>query len=409
MIYMILRLFAFLITLQLLLLPGAGRADEFRLTPSAAIAEKYNDNILFSEKKSGQQRDWVTVVSPGLDLVDRTERLDLLLSGRLNGNYYSDLHNLNAWDQFYNGHIHYGVTDKLGLGADAGYLRDSQPDRDIDVTGLILTTVGRQHQNYGGSIDYRLLDTTTAALSYRYDKEQYDEQQYAYTDWWGQTAGLGFVYDMGKWLAAMQGRLNFGYANYNFTGNVIDSYTGTLGFSKDFSEKWSVLFDAGARFTRATFEMQTLTFQQPFTITVSSEEKVNEGWGGVGQLTVAYKDYYTTGNITVKKDILPASGYNGATDRTFATFDLRQRFTYELSGFLRGGYYMNKSDAGQYSIQGIDERTASGTVGLRYDFTKDIYLEASYNYTRTEYLHYDTYAERNLVLMKLYLQHSFFE
>ncbi|MEN6351438.1 MAG: outer membrane beta-barrel protein, partial [Syntrophomonas sp.] len=120
---------------------------------------------------------------------------------------------------------------------------------------------------------------------------------------------------------------------------------------------------------------------------------------------------YNSGSIGLSKDVLPSTSRdrNGSssTDRTALSLNFRRRFTQELSGFLQGGYYWNKSDAGQYSREEIDDKTATGSVGMRYDFTKDIYLEASYRYTRVDYGQTDTYAEQNLVLVKLYLQHSF--
>jgi opacity protein-like surface antigen len=126
-------------------------------------------------------------------------------------------------------------------------------------------------------------------------------------------------------------------------------------------------------------------------------------------LVLAYQDNFTTGNVTVKKDIMPASGRNGAADRTVVAFDLRQRFTYELQGFVTGGYYLNKSDPGEYAIYEIDERTMRGGAGLRYEFTRDMYLEASYEYIKTQYRSSDTQADRNLCLLRFFMQHAFFE
>ncbi|MEN6490126.1 MAG: outer membrane beta-barrel protein [Smithella sp.] len=374
-----------LVIASTILLFRCGWANEFRITPSIAITEKYNDNISLSDKNDNPERDWITTISPALLLGTRTERLDVSLSGRLDGNYYAKYDNRNKWDHFYDGRLHYRATDRLGLGIQGGYSITYSEDRDIDVTGLVQPSGRQDRSNVGASVDYRLGNLTTASLSYNYDKTRYDQQED--DDSWGQTAGFSLSRELSP---TTKGRLNFGYSNYHYTDSTSDSYKGTLGFSKDFSEKWSVLFDLGANFTHTTF---------------------SDEWGSTGLLTVNYKDDYNSGSIGLSKDVLPSTSRdrNGSssTDRTALSLNFRRRFTQELSGFLQGGYYWNRSDAGQYSREEIDERTATGSAGIRYDFTKDIYLEASYKYTRVEHDQTDTYAEQNLVLVRLYLQHSF--
>ena len=77
-----------------------------------------------------------------------------------------------------------------------------------------------------------------------------------------------------------------------------------------------------------------------------------------------------------------ASGRGGAAERNAVGLGLARRFLYELSGTFSAGYYRNFSDAGEFSLQGIDEQTVRARPGLRYDFTKDISVEAAYQYTR---------------------------
>ena len=388
----------------LIICPVPARPDEFKLTPSLTVSEKYNDNIFLTD--SDVQKDWVTVLAPGFELVDRTERFDLNLKARLDDIHYNDPQDLNAVDQFYSGRVRFAVNDKMTLAPSAGFSRDSQPDREIDSTGLILSTGRRDKQNYGLSMDYRLHDKTMASVSYKYDAERYDQADQ--TDWWSQAVSLDLVSDLDRWLRGT-GRLNIGYAHYHFEGNTIDSYSATVGLKRDFSEKWSLLADVGGRYTDSSFEVLQATLVPPATIVITSEERSNRGWGTVGQLVMAYKDDFTTGNVTLKKDIMPASGRNGMADRTLVSFDLCRRFTYEFQGFVKGGYYLNKSDSGDYAVQEIDEETMRGDVGVRYEFTRDMFLEFSYGYTKTRDRSNDTDADRNLLLLRFFIQHSILE
>jgi len=83
--------------------------------------------------------------------------------------------------------------------------------------------------------------------------------------------------------------------------------------------------------------------------------------------------------------------------------------TYEFSILFSAGYYTNKSDAGQFSTQEIDQRTIRVNPGVRYEFSKNIYLESSYDYTTVDDLASNTTVNRNLFSIRLYIQHPIFE
>ena len=70
-----------LVLLPVLLLLTDALADEFKLTPSIAARQEYNDNIFFDTSRP--KDSFITRVTPGLELIDRTERLDLRLTGSL--------------------------------------------------------------------------------------------------------------------------------------------------------------------------------------------------------------------------------------------------------------------------------------------------------------------------------------
>jgi hypothetical protein len=113
---------------------GAAMADEFKLTPSIAARQEYNDNIFFDTSKP--KDSFITRVTPGLELIERTERLDLRLSGALTPYVYWEDSNLNSVDQDYSGRVAYLLTPRLRVGAEAGVRVDHQPDRDILTTGV---------------------------------------------------------------------------------------------------------------------------------------------------------------------------------------------------------------------------------------------------------------------------------
>ena len=56
--------------------------------------------------------------------------------------------------------------------------------------------------------------------------------------------------------------------------------------------------------------------------------------------------------------------------------------TWELSGTFSCEYYYNKSTQSGIGISTIDYQTLRIAPGLRYEFTRDFYLEGSYAFTR---------------------------
>ncbi|MGB5896241.1 MAG: hypothetical protein WBG58_18850, partial [Ignavibacteriaceae bacterium] len=103
-------------------------ADEFKLIPSIAVRGEYNDNIFYTVDDT--EDDFITTVSAGLELIERTERLDLDLSALLSPFYYADYSILDDVDQNYMGKVSYKINPSFGVNADALYNVSNRRDRD---------------------------------------------------------------------------------------------------------------------------------------------------------------------------------------------------------------------------------------------------------------------------------------
>ena len=146
-------------------------ADEFKLTPSVAVRQEYNSNIFFDS--SNEKDDFITRVKPGLELINRTERLDLRLAGFVTPYVYWSNEELNSVDQDYSGRVDFRLTPLLSLGANAAVRVDHQPDRDIYTTGLAYSDNRRLQQNYGGNVGYMFTEKTSGSVTYGYTKEDW--------------------------------------------------------------------------------------------------------------------------------------------------------------------------------------------------------------------------------------------
>lgn len=391
-----------LLVIVLLSCPSLVWGNEFRLVPSISVREEYNDNILFLTDDI--RKDFITTISPSLEIVNNTEKLETDLLARLNRFDYADNREFSATDQLYNGKFRYHATPLINISAEAGYVRDSQPDRDIQTSGIILTTVTRNRYNASLSADYQFSEKTAVGVSYAFGRDDYESMRY--TDDVSHDVNAGLVYDMGQYFQRVKGRVNMGYSDYVFSDSRIDSVMGTVGFSRDFSEKGSIQIDGGIRHTWSEFSTYQLwPVFPPFIYERVKVKQNNYDWGWVGNVSLNYKGELGNGNLTYSRDITPASGLNGAVERNALILSTQYRMTYEFSILFSAGYYTNKSDAGQFSTQAIDERTIRVSPGVRYEFSKNIYIESSYDYTAVDYLESNTSANRNLLSIRLYIQH----
>jgi uncharacterized protein (PEP-CTERM system associated) len=369
-------------------------ADEFKLTPSLAVKEEYTDNILYTSTNA--QRDFFATISPGLALMDKTERMDLSMLARLDHRLYSSHKELDATDQYYEVTGKYAFTQRLNLSVKSLYSRDSRTDRDFETTGLSLSSVKRERQNHTASGDYMLSEKTMTTFSYDYLNDRYNSA--SYTDLESHTFNLGFIRDISNVLESTKATTNMGYAKYNMPGMKIDNYEATVGIDRALNEKWNLAINGGARYTDSRF-------------TIIERKERNRGLGAVGQLTLAYKGERgnPNGYLSVAHNILPASGRTGASERTSFIVSIYKRFTYEIYGTLWAGYFINRSDSNEFSTQSINENTVSFTPGIRYELDKDKSIEASYGYGWTRYNLNSTHARRNTFFVRFRMQHHLLE
>lgn len=367
-------------------------ANERRLVLSLGAGEKYNDNIFFSY--DGEMDDYITVLTGGLKFINRSERSDFSLSGRVENQDYADNDDLDGLDQYYSGRLGYRMTPHMRVTLDAAYTRDSQQDRDIDVTGMLLGTTVRDSQRYGLNMEYALTEITSASLSYGYTEQQYDDP--GYVDYNYHQAGLGLSHRLDRFWDNTTARLNLHYGHYDYPTTAIDYFAGTIGFLHRLTEVWHLQVDVGARYTESEFQFYIF-------------KETNSGWGGVGSLEFGYKGEYATAGLTLSHDIGAASGRDGSVERSSAVLNLGYRFTEKVSAGISAGYYLNIADAGDLALSDTDENTLNLRPHLRWELNDYLRIDASYSYSQIEDNIVDDARERSVYLLKLLLDYPVVE
>jgi hypothetical protein len=379
--------------------------DDFRFAASLDLREEYNDNVFFTE--ADQEEDFRTIISPKIELSERTERLEARADARVAQNIWAENDELNDLDQFYRGKLQYLCSPRFSVSAEGGYTRDSQIDRDITATGLLAGTSIRERKRFGASGNYMMSELTSIALSYEYEEEDFNDQDR--TDFDLHSARLSLNRNLSDLMPLTAGRVDFGFARYDSSPSELDSYSMTIGGSYELHETLSVNLDVGARYTRSEFNVQrsetVFVPFPPFLVTVVTQDKEKtDNWGGLGQLAISYTGELTTANLVAFHDLRPASGRSGSVQRTYFRLDVGRRFTYQLRGSLSAEYFLNKSDRGDFSAEDIDEETFQINPRLRYSFTEDLSIEAGYSYLRVVNDVTDEEPDRNLVLVRVFLR-----
>ena len=396
----------FLLTLEAIFFPKAASSNQFQLTPSVALQQEYNDNIFFREKNKID--DYITTITGELELSDKTERHEIDLNGRLDGIAYADNDDLNAQDQFYNGSFRYRLSSRFNLLNEAGYSKDSRPDRDLETTGLILSDVTREKKYFNFSANYIITEKTASSLSYAFNKEDFDDDEFS--DIRYHSFNLGLTHNISRIIPETVTSLNIGHTRYDFSGSDIKNYSFFIGASRQLSEIFSFGLTAGARYTESDFEATRLVPLNLFFYRIETIDKEKDGWGTVGELRLSYTGETTNSSFSISQDLQPASGRRGTAERTTFLFEISRNFTDKLRANMTAKYFLNDSDREEFTARGIDERTFRIHSKIRYDFTLNIALEAAYTFTTekdNERINRD--ADRNLVLIRIIGHYPLFE
>jgi hypothetical protein len=376
-------------------------ADEFKLTPSLAVRQEYNSNIFFDT--SNEKDSFITRVTPGLELLNRTERLDLRLNGQVTPFFYWDESDLNSVDQDYSGRVSYRLTPLVTVGANGGVLVDYQPDRDVLTTGLTYTDNRRIRQNYEGSASWMFTELMSVSVSYGYTREDWRgvDADDDIEDWDSHGVTLGLSRELGAAKGVTVGLLNTGWAVYDYETSKTNYYFGTVGVRHRLTEIFNLTADAGVRYTDSDFKVETLAIVPPGVLAVVTEDKNSSGWGGIGHLEIEYAGERTRASLGASHDINAASGTSGVVQRNGLTFSGGYLLLEKLRLGLFASAFRNKSEDEEFSGTEINEYTYNLIPSLRWEFYRDVTLEAGYTFTyindRTE----DGNAVRSLAYVQL--------
>ena len=380
------------------LLPSQqSRAEDANIVPFVELREEFNDNIFFSVDEPTS--DFITTISPGIDFIERTERLNASITGKINRLLYMDNGELDATDLYLLGTAGYRTTPRLGLSTEAGYIEDSRPDRDVDVTGFVQGAEIRKRFYFDLRGDYETSENIFNNLSYRLETNNYEDPEF--TDSVINDLEFRHTWFASRWVANTIGRFNLGYTHYKF--EEADTYTiaATIGAEWYQSERISLILDIGARFVESQFEETVLVPTPPFLLT---RDVTTSTWGGIGQLTFVYRGEAFSTSVAFLNDLREAGGRGGTALRTALDITYDHRILEKLRGYAAAGFNINRALEGETAAEDIDERATYFRPSLRYELNEHWQFDLGYNVTWVQDRVDDEEAVRNKIFAQVRYQ-----
>lgn len=361
-------------------------AGENQVTPTHDALGEYNSNVFMSA--ADRQSVHITTLSPGLELSKRTEILNATLTNRLSWIRYSDEVHLNTVDQAHRGVVRYAMSPRLNVSGSAQYARESQTDRDLQVTGIINTSMStRRRQAYSLGGDYALSELTRASLSGSFNRDDYSNPRFIDSDTHG--VSFGMDHDLMGVLENFRGRAGLAYTEYLFSGSRQENYSATVGVSRELAEKWSVDADVGGRLTKA--------------------ETGTRGW--VGRVGGNYKGERDSANLSFSRDLSTSSGAAGLSLRNAVTLTVARAMTDEIRGNFYTGYFRNRTDTNGSGSVSFREKTLELRPSLSWRVHRDVSVQGSWSYVKvtSERTAQTVTADRNAFLLIVTARHGMFE
>lgn len=389
-------------------------ADPLKIMPVLSFKQEYSDNILFTE--NFEEEDFITTVSGGLDIEQKTERLDAGLNVRLDQLLYWDNNDLNSLDKYFSGDVKYKRTERLSMGGTALYSQDSRRDRDTDTTGLLVTG-DREITRVSLLSDYVFSESTRGEITLGYGLVNIEDIHRTEDDD-DFRVDISFSKNLFERFRNTTGILNLSYLRYTsdvetvstgggltttlFQKNDSDIFQFSTGFSKDITEIYNIYCLLGASYTLTD---EGVRLQQKLSGTdivlndATTPEIEDDRWGGVISTGLKYDGLYYDMGLSLSQDMRGASGTNGVVQRTSLAGNIYGRVTDKFVLTLDASCYLNQNE--RKAQPDTDDFTINIQPGFRYKFSHDLILSGICRFTSVENREDSTTRERSLVYLVL--------
>ena len=358
--------------IQLFLSASVVISAETKLLTSVDLRQVYNDNITY--RRSDKIDDFISIVSPSLELSYSTEIFSLSALADWRGSLYWDNSDLNRVNQLYGLNGTYRLTERWSFTARGRYRKDSVQDSQLDETGSVrLGLSDRERLNAGAGLDYNLSERSTIGSDYNFQKTTYERSGDVDTD----LHSIRFYYrrrlQNEKDVITIFPRFRWGDTD------DYDAYSSSLNFrwAHPFSETLDTSITVGVRHTRVDYD---------------DERDDTDNWGGLADMWLRKRGELTNGRLGFRNDLRTRT--NGDIINVSRLYtDLDHRLSRRFGIGLEGSVYFSQliedspeddDDRWYYVVSpsAFYRLTEDHILRLRYDYNYEKSLDRDNNDTR---------------------------
>jgi opacity protein-like surface antigen len=326
----------------------ADAQDRVRVTPSIAVSQEYDSNVLRQEK--GEESDLVIRITPKLNVAQEGDRGHARVWAGLHSRKYWDVSDLDAIDRFLGWDVERRLSPRLSAFSDGRFAFYENLDRVVD-DGIVLGGGRPDKQLLRGEAGLRYaltpVSNLSASVGYREwdfssgDTERTNRRRDSESRW-GVLSYERALSPRDQMLASL------GFAESDFSdigagSETNDMLEGTAQWARVWSPAWSTSFSAGLRLLE--------------TETEAGEDR---NISAIGAAAVTRKFQRGELSLSYRRETRPSSGYGSSldTDKLRAGYETRltSRLRLAISGEFRR--YRSADD----SI--VQTRPVSSTFGF---------------------------------------------
>lgn len=378
-------------------IPQISEATEWVANPSVRLGLEYNDNITLTTAP----HDSVTGanLTTNLDLGARQESWEVWAGLQLSGRRYVDRDDLDADNRSAN--LRYEHRAERSLWS----LKTSYTDESILNTTTIDADVGKQsartNTNLNPGWSLSLTETTQLRMDYQYIGTRYDDGVRAgLLDYQQQAVNLTLSH---QHTSRISGYAILGFSTFEVTtpeSQIVTSYTNTsqtntvqLGISYDFTETLKGSLSGGPR--KTVSETKTIQFCGLGCLTHVPNSSTS--YGSVFEVNLKNQLELTTTSIGFRRGLDP-SGSGSEVQSDSLSLGINRQLTPErLSLWASASIY--KFEALDMTSNSLNRKYYQFESGWRWRWREDASIDASYRYSRQQYLNASEIASANAVFV----------
>ncbi len=360
-------------------------ASEYKIEPSLSLSEEYNDNLFLT--RSERISDFISYVSPAIDLSAKSINTDLRLSYSPTFSFYGSHNELNDTAHRFAVNGAFTLSERLSSNLTGSYVKSSETSdiRAIPDIGPVTVRAEWKYLTISGGASYRLSDK----LFY--------------------TLGLSYF-----------------NADTNAPNlNKVRTYSGTMGFDYKTSEKTTL--SVNAAYTKYDISSASDASGQNYLIAVThrlSQSVTMAASAGVivtkvqnagksaiefgGGLSFTKTLEIGEAELSFKQNVIPSVESSAPLRAQTIALRLSTPITKKLGGSLSASYSNFKSiKSTEVNADNIDTNEIGFNPALTYSFTPSANLILSYSYVDSnDKIDNGNDFHNNIVLLTLRLSYS---